>query len=607
MSELIKHECGVALVRLLKPLKFYQEKYGDALYGVNSMNLLLQKMRNRGQDGAGLAAVKLYPRPGHRYISRKRSIAENYLKDLFDQVYSYFKDLPEHQLSDTEWLKTNLPYTGEILLGHLRYGTHDSNTVETCHPFLRQNNWITRNLVLAGNFNMTNADELFKNLLEIGQFPKEKADTVTVLEKIGHFLDEQVEGLYREFKEAGHQNPEINQRIFDDLNVLDILKKSSKKFDGGFVISGIFGHGDSFVMRDKHGIRPAYFYRDDEIVVCASERPTIQTAFNLHHSKIQELPPAHALIIKHNGEVSLQPYTEPGEKRSCSFERIYFSRGSDYNIYKERKSLGRNLRDRILNKIDDNLTDTVFTYVPNTAETAFMGLMESLQEYASDKGKRVRGEKLIVKDAKMRTFIADDDSRAALVSHVYDVTYGIVRDHKDTLVVVDDSIVRGTTMRDSIITMLSRLNPKRIVVVSSAPQIRYPDCYGIDMSKIQEFIAFNALENLLQRDGREDEIEKTYYRCLSAIEQEREINCVIDLYNHYSEEEISDEIASILTPKDLDVEVDVIYQGIDGLHASCPKHKGDWYFSGDYPTPGGMRVVNRSFVNYFEKKDVRAY
>lgn len=607
MSELIKHECGVAMVRLLKPLKYYHEKYGDALYGVNRMNLLLQKMRNRGQDGAGLATVKLYPRPGHRYISRKRSIAENYLKDLFDQVYRYFKDLPEHRLADTEWLKTHLPYTGEVLLGHLRYGTHDSNTVETCHPFLRQNNWITRNLVLAGNFNMTNADELFKNLLEIGQFPKEKADTVTVLEKIGHFLDEQVEGLYRKFKEEGHQNPEINQRIFDDLDVLDILQKSTKKFDGGYVIAGIFGHGDSFVIRDKNGIRPAYFYRDDELVVCASERPTIQTAFNLHHSKIEELPPAHALIMKHNGKTSLEAYTEPGEKRSCSFERIYFSRGSDYNIYKERKSLGRNLRDRILEKIDGDLENTVFTYVPNTAETAYMGLMESLQEYAAAKGMKVRGEKLIVKDAKMRTFIADDDSRAALVSHVYDVTYGIVRDHKDTLVVVDDSIVRGTTMRDSIITMLSRLNPKRIVVVSSAPQIRYPDCYGIDMSKIHKFIAFNALENLLRRNGKEDEIEKTYYKCLSAIEHGRQINCVKDLYDHFTEEEISDEIAAILTPKNLEVEVDVIYQSLSGLHAACPKHKGDWYFSGDYPTPGGVRVVNRSFVNYYEKKDVRAY
>jgi amidophosphoribosyltransferase len=571
------------------------------------MNLLLQKMRNRGQDGAGLATVKLYPRPGHRFISRKRSIAENYLKDLFDQVYKYFRDLPEHHLADTEWLKANLPYTGEILLGHLRYGTHDSNTVETCHPFLRQNNWITRNLVLAGNFNMTNADELFKNLLEIGQFPKEKADTVTVLEKIGHFLDEQVEGLYTKFKKAGHQNPEINQRIFDELNVLDILQKSTKKFDGGYVIAGIFGHGDSFVMRDKNGIRPAYFYRDDEIVVCASERPTIQTAFNLHHSRIEELPPAHALIIKHNGKTSLQPYTEPGDKRSCSFERIYFSRGSDYNIYKERKSLGRNLRDRILKKINADLDNTVFTYVPNTAETAFMGLMESLQEYASGEGLQVRGEKLIVKDAKMRTFIADDDSRAALVSHVYDVTYGIVRDYKDTLVVLDDSIVRGTTMRDSIITMLSRLNPRRIVVVSSAPQIRYPDCYGIDMSKIQKFIAFNALENLLRQDGKEDEIEKTYYKCLSAIEQERQINCVQELYDHYTEDEISDEIASILTPKELDVAVDVIYQSLEGLHAACPKHRGDWYFSGNYPTPGGIRVVNRSFVNYYEKKDIRAY
>lgn len=607
MSELIKHECGVALVRLLKPLEFYHEKYGEALYGVNKMNLLLQKMRNRGQDGAGLATVKLDPEPGKRYISRKRSISENYLKHLFDEVYKYFKDLPDEQLSNPSFLKQNFPYTGEVLLGHLRYGTYDSNTVETCHPFLRQNNWISRTLLLAGNFNMTNSEELFQNLIEIGQFPKEKADTVTVLEKIGHFLDEQVERLYAQYKHEGYENPEINEQIFSALDILNLLRRSSRKFDGGYVIAGIIGHGDAFVMRDKNGIRPAYYYRDEEVVVCASERPTIQTAFNVHHREIHELPPAHAMMIKKDGTFSIKAYTEPGVKRSCSFERIYFSRGTDYNIYKERKELGKQLMPRILEAIDGDIEHTVFTYVPNTAETAYLGLIDSLHAYSSQNGGKVRAEKLIVKDAKMRTFIADDSSRASLVSHVYDVTYGIVRDHHDTLVVMDDSIVRGTTMRDSIITMLSRLNPKRIIVVSSAPQIRYPDCYGIDMSKIHRFIAFNALENLLKRSGKDALIEKTYYNCLDALRQEKAENCVQFLYDQFNEQEISDEIARILTPHHLEIEVDVIYQSIEGLHNACPKHMGDWYFSGDYPTPGGFRVVNQSFVNYFEKKDVRAY
>ncbi len=608
MSDIIKHECGVSLIRLLKPLDYYQDKYGDCLYGLNRMNLILQKMRNRGQDGAGLATVKLNPKPGNRYISRKRSIEENYLKDLFRQIYRHFQDLSHEQLTDGEWLKKNKPYTGELILGHLRYGTHDSNTIETCHPFLRPNNWITRNLVLAGNFNLTNVDELFEVLINIGQFPKEKADTVTVLEKIGHFLDEQVNRLYEHFKSEGYKNPEINDLIFDEINILELLEKSTKNFDGGYVIAGIMGHGDAFVIRDPNGIRPAYYYQDDEIVVVASERPCIQTALDLHHSSIKELPPGNALMIKHHGGVELKPFITPGEKRSCSFERIYFSRGTDYNIYRERKKLGANLVQSVLECVDYDLKNTVFTYVPNTAETAFMGLIEELEKFAHEQKKdAVRSEKLIVKDAKMRTFIADDSVRTKMVSHVYDVTYGIIQDHIDTVVIMDDSIVRGTTMRESIITMIARLNPKRIVVISSAPQIRYPDCYGIDMSKIHQFIAFNALENLLNRSGQQDKIEKTYYRCLQALEEKINENFVKDLYDLFSTQEISDEIAKILTPEKLDIPVEVIYQSIEGLHDSCPKHKGDWYFTGNYPTPGGNKVANRSFVNYFEKKDIRAY
>ena len=519
MSDQIKHECGVALVRLLKPLTYYHEKYGTALYGVNKLRLLLQKMRNRGQDGAGIATIKLDAEPGTRYISRKRSISRNYLDDLFKGVYNHFRDIPEGKINDPIWLKKNIPFTGELLMGHLRYGTHGVNTIETCHPFLRQNNWISRNLVVAGNFNLTNVNELFDELVGFGQYPKEVSDTVTVLEKIGHFLDDEVQRLFTWFKPDGYSIEEINKLIFDNLDVQRLLKRASKKFDGGYVMAGMIGHGDAFVIRDPNGIRPAYWYANDEIAVVASERPAIQTAFDVHYTKINELQPGHAVVVKHFGKVSEVPYIESKPKTSCSFERIYFSRGTDRDIYLERKKLGEQLAKPVLKAVNNNFQNTVFSFVPNTAESAFFGLVEGLeknlniqkQKKIQELGKdlkpkklekilssKARVEKIVVKDAKLRTFIADGASRGDLVSHVYDVTYGIVRNEKDSLVLLDDSIVRGTTLRDSILRITARLRPKKIVVVSSAPQIRFPDCYGIDMSRLKEFVAFRAMVELLK-------------------------------------------------------------------------------------------------------------
>jgi amidophosphoribosyltransferase len=630
MSEQIKHECGIALVRLLKPLEYYQEKYGTSLYGLNKLRLLMQKQRNRGQDGAGLATIKLHPSPGKKYISRKRSIASNYLADLFKQVYWHFEDLPEDKLNDAKWLKANKPYVGEVLLGHLRYGTHGDNSIETCHPFLRQNNWITRNLILAGNFNMTNVDELFGQLVELGQYPKEKSDTVTVLEKIGHFIDDEVERLVAWYKPNDFSNDKVNKLIFDKLNVRRILKRACKKFDGGYVIGGMIGHGDAFFMRDPSGIRPAFYYQDDEIVVAASERPAIQTTLDVHYSDIHEIPPGHTLIVKHNGKVKLKPFIKPLERNACSFERIYFSRGTDRDIYLERKRLGELMADDIMKAIDGKFEHTVFSAVPNTAETAFFGLVEGLEKQLNflkhqqilelgdkldspelDKilALKPRVEKIVVKDAKLRTFIADTSSRGDMVSHVYDVTYGIVKNHEDTLVLLDDSIVRGTTMRDSIIQIVSRLKPKKIIVVSSAPQIRYPDCYGIDMSKINEFVAFKALVALLKENQKEHLLDETYKRCKVAVQLPKEEvkNELIRLYDEFSYEEVSAKIAEIITPPNVEVEVQVIYQTIENLHMACPNNKGDWYFSGNYPTPGGNKVVNKAFINFMEGRDERAY
>ncbi len=632
MSDKIKHECGVAMIRLLKPLSFYQEKYGTSLYGLEKLQLLLQKQRNRGQDGAGLATIKFDVQPGKKYISRKRSVAANYLQDLFDQVYYHFKDLSPEKLNDPEWLKDNKPYMGELLLGHLRYGTHGDNSIYTCHPFLRQNNWISRNLILAGNFNLTNVDEMFDELVELGQYPKEKSDTVTVLEKIGHFLDDEIQRLFTWFKPDGYSNVEINDLIFEHLDIQRLLRRASRKFDGGFVMCGLIGHGDAFVLRDPSGIRPAFYYHDEEVVVVASERPAIQTAFNVHYSKVKEVQPGHALIVKKKGTLSEKPCLEPRERASCSFERIYFSRGNDQDIYHERKKLGSFLVDPVLESIEGDFKNTVFSFVPNTASTAFYGMMEGVMDKLNvlrnekimklcEKGKlkpdklekllsmRPRIEQLVVKDAKMRTFIADTTSRGNLVSHVYDVTYGIVRNDKDTVVLLDDSIVRGTTLRDSILQIVSRLRPRKIVIVSSAPQIRYPDCYGIDMSRLKEFVAFRALIKLLEDHNKEYMLDEAYEKCRAQdhLPKEEITNAVKPLYDEFSYREVSDKIAEIVTPPNIKPQVEVIYQTIEGLHAACPGNDGDWYFSGNYPTPGGNRIVNRSFMYYMEGKNVRAY
>ena len=634
MSDSIKHECGIAVIRLLKPLEYYQQKYGTPLYGINKLHLLLQKIRNRGQDGAGIATIKIGVEPGKRYISRKRSNSSQALKDVFDHVYGYFNEQPAERLQDPAWLKANLPFTGELLLGHLRYGTHGANNIETVHPFLRQNNWITRNLVLAGNFNLTNVDELFDELVHLGQYPKEKSDTVTVLEKIGHFLDDEVMRLHTWFKPDGYTNEEINNLIFEHLDIQRLLRRASKKYDGGYVMAGLIGHGDAFVMRDPNGIRPAFYYADEEIVVSCSERPALQTAFNVHLKDVRELQPGHALIVKRNGKVSEEPFIDPAPRTACSFERIYFSRGNDRDIYLERKKLGEQLTERVLEAVDYDFENTVFSFVPNTAESAFYGLVKGLEKklnqikqekigelYSS--GKKVkdkdlaailsltpRVEKIVVKDAKLRTFIADDNSRGDLVSHAYDVTYGIVRNEVDSLVLLDDSIVRGTTLRDSIIKIVARLRPKKIVIVSSAPQIRYPDCYGIDMSKMKDFVAFQAMVELLKEKRKEDLLQEAYQKA-KAMECETfegpYENVVSDLYGQFSYDEVSRKIAEILTPPNIKPEVEIIYQTIEGLHEACPNNNGDWYFSGNYPTPGGARVINRAFVYFMENRDERAY
>lgn len=629
MSDSIKHECGLAVIRLLKPLEYYQEKYGTALYGLNKMHLLLMKQRNRGQDGAGVATIKLDMPPGSRYISRRRSNNPQYIKHLFNGIYSHFEDCTPEQLADPQWLKTNKPYTGEVLLGHLRYGTHGKNIIESVHPFLRQNNWKSRNLAVAGNFNLTNVEELFQELITLGQYPKEKSDTVTVLEKIGHFLDEEVDRLHSWFKAEGFNNQQINKHIEDNLDIQRLLQRSCRKFDGGFVMAGLIGHGDAFVLRDPQGIRPAFYYHDDEVAVVTSERPAIQTVFNVHADQVTELGRGNALIIRKNGEVAELSYKDQSESTPCSFERIYFSRGTDKDIYKERKKLGENVCDEVLEAIDYNLKDTIFCFIPNTAEIAFYGLIEGvnrrifkkIKEGLSNKkemtlesiqsllDQQPRIEKLAVKEAKMRTFIADDNSRGELVSHAYDVTYGVVRNEIDTIVAVDDSIVRGTTLKEGIIQILARLKPKKIIIVSSAPQIRYPDCYGIDMSKMKSFAAFRALIELLHDNKKENLLEEALQKALKYEEEgiHNPENVIQGLYGQFSNKQITNKIAEILTPKGISCEVQIIYQNLEGLHDACPNNKGDWYFSGNYPTAGGNRVANRAFINYMKKVETRAY
>lgn len=629
MSDAIHHECGLAMIRLRKPLSYYQEKYGTPLHGLKCLQLLMRKMRNRGQDGAGMATIKLDHPPGKKFISRKRSNKSDYLDDLWRGVYKRFDELPAEQLADGEYLKNNLPYTGELMMGHLRYGTHGSNDIETCHPFLRQSNWKTRCLIVAGNFNLTNVNELFQELVELGQYPKEKSDTVTVLEKIGHFLDDEVQRIHTWHKPDGHSNIEINDIIAEELDVQRLLKRASKKFDGGYVMGGMIGHGDAFIMRDPAGIRPAFYFENEEFVAVASERPALQTTFDIPIEAIREVDPGHALIIKKSGDTFMEPFTKKLPRAACSFERIYFSRGTDRDIYLERKELGRRLAKAVTKAIDYDFDNTVFSYIPNTAETAYYGMIEGLEHELTQwkkaeikkrqkKGKngmgkilntKVRNEKIVVKDGKTRTFIADTTSRGDMVSHVYDVTYGIVRNHIDTLVLLDDSIVRGTTMRDSIIKIVSRLKPKRIIIVSSAPQIRYPDCYGIDMSRMGEFVAFKAMEALLAKKGKQKLMKQVYKKALEELKKPdaKQKNMVQELYNQFKYEDVSDMIATIITPKGTKPRIDVIYQTIEDLRLSCPNNNGDWYFSGNYPTPGGFRVVNKAFVNYMEGSLERAY
>lgn len=633
MSDQIKHECGIAFIRLLKPLSYYQQKYGTALYGLNKLYLLMEKQHNRGQDGAGIATIKLDMKPGSRYISRYRSMASNAVADIFEYVQNKFVDIQENTpelMQDTEWLKNNVSFIGEVLLGHLRYGTHGKNSIENCHPFLRQNNWMTRNLVIAGNFNMTNVDELLEQLYELGQHPKEKADTVTVLEKIGHFLDDENQELFDQYKKEGHDNVSITHKISDNLDIANILRRSAKTWDGGYSICGMVGNGDSFIMRDPAGIRPAYYYYDDEIVVAASERPALQTAFNIQFKDVKEIDPGHALIIKKNGEVSMEQFREPTERLSCSFERIYFSKGSDVEIYRERKQLGRLLSDKILQAVNYDLKNTVFSFIPNTAEVAFFGMVDGVQQYVRRHQKDIllhkketltdqqledllslapRVEKLAVKDVKLRTFITQDADRSEMVAHVYDTTYGIINNHQDTLVALDDSIVRGTTLKQSIIKIVDRLHPKKIIIVSSAPQIRYPDCYGIDMSRMGQFVAFDAAIQLLTERGMWQVIEDVYTKCKASLllPKEEIVNHVKEIYKPFTPEEISAKIAQIITPKGTVAEVEVIYQSLENLHEACPKNKGDWYFSGNYPTPGGNKVVNKAFINWKEGNNQRAY
>ena len=634
MSDQIKHECGVAFIRLLKPLSYYQKKYGTALYGLNKLYLLMEKQHNRGQDGAGVATIKLDIEPGKRYISRHRSMASNAVADIFEYIQKKFADIQKEtpeKMADAEWLKEHVSFTGEVLLGHLRYGTHGKNSIESCHPFLRQNNWMTRNLVIAGNFNMTNVDELLQQLYALGQHPKEKADTVTVLEKIGHFIDTENQGLFDQYKREGlDDNREISKLIANDMDVAKILRKSAKNWDGGYTIAGILGHGDAFVMRDPVGIRPAFYYYNDEIVVAASERPAIQTAFNVPMEEIREIRPGHALIVKKNGKITEDMFSEPKEKKACSFERIYFSRGSDSAIYRERKQLGRLLCPQILDFVNHDIKNTVFSYIPNTAEVAFYGMVEGMHKYVKkyqhekllELGSDIteeklteilqvapRVEKIAIKDVKLRTFITQDADRSEMVAHVYDTTYGLIKKGTDTLVVLDDSIVRGTTLKQSILKILDRLGPKKVVVVSSAPQIRYPDCYGIDMSRMGEFVAFEAAISLLKEMGREDVILDVYQKCKDSqkLPKEEVENYVKEIYALFTDQQISDRIAQIITPKNVNCEVQVIYQTLDNLHIACPDNLGDWYFSGDYPTPGGNKVVNRAFVNWMEGKNQRAY
>ncbi len=632
MSDAIKHECGIALVRLKKPLQFYKDKYGSAFYGINKMYLLMEKQHNRGQDGAGFASVKFNIEPGTRYISRVRSNKNQPIQDIFGQINDRINGVLEEnpdKKDDVKWQEENMPYIGNLFLGHVRYGTFGKNSIESVHPFLRQSNWKHQNLIVAGNFNMTNSKQILDELIELGQHPKEFTDTVTVMEKIGHFLEDEVAKLYQKAKKRGFNKRNASPYIEENLSLKKVLKRSSRSWDGGYAMAGLVGHGDAFVLRDPNGIRPTYFYEDEEVVVVASERPVIQTVFNVNIDDVQELERGHALIIKKSGKTSIKKVNEPREDKACSFERIYFSRGSDASIYEERKNLGKYVFPKVLKSIDADISNSVFSYIPNTAETSFYGMTEAAEDILNQQktakileggyklsrekvteilSERPRFEKIAIKDAKLRTFIADDNSRDDLVEHVYDITYGVVKP-TDNLVIIDDSIVRGTTLKKSIIKILDRLNPKKIVVVSSAPQIRYPDCYGIDMARIEAFIAFKAALELLKDTNQYHIVDEVYKKCKEQQSKDDTeiVNYVKGIYSPFKAEEISAKIAEMLKTDDIKADVEVIYQSIEGLHKACPDNLGDWYFTGDYPTPGGMRVVNKAFINFYEGNDERAY
>ena len=632
MSDAIKHECGIAHIRLLKPLEYYKEKYGTAFYGINKMYLIMEKQHNRGQDGAGFASIKLDMNPGERYISRVRSVAQQPIQDVFGQINQRINDVLEKNPDCVNHITTQkklVPYLGEVMLGHVRYGTFGKNSVESVHPFLRQNNWMHRNLILAGNFNMTNVRQLFSNLVEIGQHPKEYKDTITIMERIGHFLDDAVSKMYKKLKKEGYNKMECSPLIAERLSIKKILKKSAKNWDGGYAMAGMIGHGDSFVLRDPAGIRPAYYYIDDEVVVVASERPVIQTVFNVPFESVEELPPGHAIITKKSGQTKISKILEPTARKACSFERIYFSRGSDAEIYKERKMLGKLIVPEVLKHIDNDIKNTVFSFIPNTAETSFFGMVESVEAFLNDtktekilNGKRslsaekvtqilsqhTRIEKIAIKDVKLRTFITEDSSRDDLVAHVYDITYGVIK-KEDNLVIIDDSIVRGTTLKKSILKMLDRLSPKKIVVVSSAPQIRYPDCYGIDMANLEGLVAFRAALALLKNQNKMNLVEEVYTKCKAQenLSDHQVKNFVKEIYAPFTAEQISAKISELLSDKEINAEVVIIFQTIENLHKACPQNLGDWYFTGNYPTDGGNRVVNQAFINFYEGKNERAY
>ncbi len=627
MSDFIKHECGIALVRLRKPLEFYIEKYGSQAYAARKMYLLMEKQKNRGQDGAGIANIKIHQQPGKKYISRYRSVTKDPIADIFgkiDKKYMKAAKIGGDLYNDAEWLRENSAFTGQLWLGHLRYGTHGKNSIENCHPILRQNNWRSRSLALAGNFNMTNVEELVQILIDLGQHPKEKSDTVTVMEKIGHFLDEENQRLFDKYK-FQYSNKEIAEIIAKELDLTHVLQKACRDFDGGYAMAGLTGSGSAFVARDPAGIRPAYYYADEEVIVVASEKPAIKIAFDVDYSQIEEVKPAHALVIDRDGGFKQNQFIETLPKKSCSFERIYFSRGTDPDIYRERKELGRLLVPDVLNAVNHDLENTVFSYIPNTAETAFLGMIEGIEEHiAKERQKALEGkkteisakelmhlkprvEKLVIKDVKMRTFITDDASRNDLVSHVYDSTYEVIKKGIDTLVIIDDSIVRGTTLEKSILTLIARLQPKKVVVASSAPQIRYPDCYGIDMSKMHEFVAFRALLGLLEDHGKKGLLDKAYIKCQENKTNQAPLNYVQSLYKEFTATEITNKIAEIVKPTSMTSELQVIYQSIENLHKAIPNHSGDWYFTGNFPTNGGNRVVNKAFSNFMEGKKIRAY